>query len=62
MTYPTFLSKRIRKSASILGAAFSLESTFVALEAVEADMVVVRASRVRVLVDSLRRLSVMQRR
>jgi hypothetical protein len=38
ITYPTFLSKRIKNSASILGASFSPESTFVALESVEEDI------------------------
>jgi hypothetical protein len=40
ITYPTFLSKRIRNSASIWGASLSLESTCVALEEGEGDMVV----------------------
>jgi hypothetical protein len=38
-TYPTFLSNLIKNSASTLGASSPCESTFVALDCVEADMV-----------------------
>lgn len=39
MTYPTFLSNLMRNNASTLGASSPCESTFVALDWVEADMV-----------------------
>jgi hypothetical protein len=60
-TYPTLLSKRIKKSASILGDSLSPASTSVALECVEVDML--QAGHVACDGRQLRRASeVMQRR
>lgn len=43
MTYPTFLSKRIKNSASTLGASPLGDSPDVVLDSREADMVVLLA-------------------
>lgn len=43
MTYPTFLSKRIRNSASTLGASSLGDEAEVVLDSREADMVVLLA-------------------
>lgn len=43
MTYPTFLSKRIKNSASTLGASSLGDSVEVVLDSREADMVMLLA-------------------